>query len=241
MKILEFFRKHDRVLTVVGALIAATTFLVKDNLLENAKDRSDALAKAQTIALLTTDLDENNQMVLSIARTTEFLKARIDPAGSSDFTRGTPRVEEKNEAFQAIYSAKKNALEQVEKLSSDLPDSERYASEIETERGCLDELATKEAPALTSLIDVYQHLPNAEKRPDKWDKTVDSKFETFFSQMASIGKKSDAIVADIISETEKAKKKADQSYQHFKMVSFFLIGVAGTLALIGKLAGTGKD
>ncbi|MFZ1087585.1 MAG: hypothetical protein WAN35_21705, partial [Terracidiphilus sp.] len=240
MKILDLFRKHDRVLTVVGALIAAITFLVKDNLLENAKERSDALAKAEIIMLLTTSLDGTNQMVLSIARATDFLKARIDPAGSPDVTRGTPRIEDKNEAFQARYNAKKYALEQVKRLSSDLPDSERYKSEIETERGLLNELATQEAPAFTSLITIYQHLPNAEKRPDKWDKTVNCKFDPLFSQMESIEKKSNAIVANIISETEEAKKDADQSYQRFRIASFVLIGFAGTLALIGKLAGTDK-
>jgi len=239
--ILEFFRKHDRALTVVGALIAAITFLVKDNLLENAKDRSDALAKAEIIMLVTTNLDETNQMVLSIGRATDHLNARIDPAGSTDFTRGTPRIAEKNEAFLAGFYATNNVLGRVKRLSSDLPDSSLYASEIETDRGRLSELETQEASALTSLVSIYLSLPNAEKQPEKWDKTVNSKLDPLIGEVNSIETKSNATVANIISETERAKKDADQSYQLFKIVSFVLIGVAGTLALIGKLAGTDKE
>jgi hypothetical protein len=238
--ILELFRKHDRALTVVGALIGAITFLVKDNLLENAKDRSDALAKAEIIMSLTTNLDETNQMVRSIGRATDHLDARIDPAGSTDFTIRTPRIAEKNEAFLAGFYATNNALERVKRLSSDLPDSKQYASEIETERGRLKELETKEAPALTSLAAIYMHLPNAEKRSEIWDKTVNIKLDPLISEVNSIEAKSNAIVAHIISDTEKAKEDADHSYQCFKVVSFVLIGVAGTLALLGKLAGTDK-
>lgn len=240
MTILEVFRKHDRALTVVAALIAAITFLVKDNLLENAKGRSDALAKAEIIQLLTTNLDGTNQMVLSIGRATDHLNAKIDPAGSTDFTRGTPRIAEKNEAFLACFYATNNALKRVKRLSADLPDSNLYASEIEKERGRLSELEIQEASALTSLVSLYQHLPNEEKRPEKWGTTVNNKLEPLISEVNSIETKSNATVDTIISNEEKVKKDADQSYSCFKIASFVLIVVAGALALIGKLAGTDK-
>lgn len=240
MTILEFFRKHDRALTVVGALIAAITFLVKDNLLENAKARSDALANSEIIMLLTTNLDETNQMVSSIGRATDHLNARIDPTGSSDFTKGAPRIAEKNEEFYAAFYATRNALDRAKRLSSDLPDSNRYASEMDTEQGQLHKSELHEAPALTSLAASYTQLPNVEKRPEVWEKTVDNKLDPFISEVNSIEGKSNATVADITSEAEKAKKDADQSYQCFKIASFVLIGIAGALALIGKLAGTDK-
>lgn len=238
MRILEVFRKHDRVLTVVGALIAAITFLVQDNLLENAKDRSDALAKAEVILLLTTSLDETKQMVNTIGRATDHLNARIDRTGSKDFSKGTPLIEEKNEDFLAGFYATKNALERARRLSSDLPDSEHYAGKIDTEQGLLKGLATQEATALTYLVINYSHLPNAEKRPEKWRNTVNGKLDPFLVQVMSVETQSNATVASIISGTEKAKKDADRSYQIFKIVSLVLIGVAGALALIGKLAGT---
>lgn len=237
MTILGFFRKHDRAMTVIGALIAAITFLVKDNLLENAKDRSDALAKAQLIMFISTNLDETNQMVRSIGRETDHLSARMDPAESSDSTRGAPRIAEENEFFQAGSDATRNALQRVKRLSADLPDSKSYTSEIETEEGMRAELVSQEASSMTSLATTYLKLPATEKLPEKWDKTVDSKFDPLISQVASIETKSNATAAKIISEAEKAKADADQADHRFTTASVFLIAVAGSLSLIGKLAG----
>jgi len=149
--ILKFFRRHDRALTVVGALIAAITFMVKDNLLENAKARSDALAEAEIIMLLNSKLDQTNQMVSSIGRTTDDLSSKIDPAGSTDVTREAPRIAGKREAFFGCFNAARHALERGKRLSSDLPDSNRYASEIEEEEEELNKLDTQEEPALASL------------------------------------------------------------------------------------------
>jgi hypothetical protein len=51
-RLVNFFRRHDRILTLVGALIVFSTFMVKEGIREHLKDLIDALDAAQAIFVM---------------------------------------------------------------------------------------------------------------------------------------------------------------------------------------------
>jgi hypothetical protein len=218
----DFIRRHNKVMTIAGAIIVVLTFTVKEELRDKAREWSETsrLGVAsyfleQQLAPITAQLSEIRlQTGISARRSLGVSPADISQSTYSD------RINVDAALLQALVMRGAAILFSMKEL----PDKERRPDAIAA--GGLVDSADDELKKLANI-----HGGPGEAPPEL--KAVEEKTK-------ELEKDADEIGHRVVSEVQEHEISMEESYQSLDALGYILYVVGWGLALIGKLYSGGE-
>ncbi|HEY1648093.1 MAG TPA: hypothetical protein VGF96_08935 [Terracidiphilus sp.] len=249
----SFLKRHDKWLSMFGALIVFGTFLIKDALKESAREARDSFESARVNYVSRHNAEEIRTAVVS--GMTDSAK-NVDLLIEAILNRSDPRKHDfvSDRSLQFFLDSSDQFIQHAERnigLASELAD--RIPSAI-AERKTILEMKTRLESTKAKLQDVRQY----EERKDihSEDRSIQKQmpsenstdeFEARYSEVEHAVVDSMKITQDvtrisdqIVSNAEKEANRLQARYDHYTLASYGLYIFGWTLALAGRLFGVGE-
>ena len=230
----RFLDRHGSLLTFFGASIVLGTFVVKDSISDDAKEKADELAAKRNQFVLETALAKTRYQSELAAEIAENADSSID-----DTIRFAIHLSELNTRVQ--YAQEQIAwlrnisdeIPAVKKLRTDFDDDERILNDVK------DEIATFQKPMIEDFA--AEMSKGARTRPaagsrEEWDADTQGNWGiiSLHAQNLETIVWFDASI-QVANAIDSAAEDAANSYHHWKVMAFGLYGLGWTIGLLGRL------
>ena len=223
-KLRGFFRRHNKVLTIKGAIIVFLTFSVKEELRDKAREWGESLRTGEESYFMQRQLAAMTVELSQIHMQTGVAAKRLLGVSPADLSQGTfnDRITLDAAQLEALVMRERSLLFSMKEL----PDKERRPDAKAV--GELVDTAADEAQKLTNI----HGGPGIEDSPDL--KAVEAK-------MAGLQKDANDLGSKVILEVTEQRIAFDEEYESLDALSYVLYVVGWGLALVGKLHSGGES
>jgi hypothetical protein len=232
----SFMARHEKIITLLGALILFFTFIVKDNKREAHKELVARIADAQTV------YGSRNEMV-SVMQTLQALSIRVADIVQQTKTSGSSNAEQETASFlpaladlqqeKEICSVR---LDMLGELASKLPGGEAFKKRINDANALIEKLDTQ----LEASEDNIKELVNNSPSPERLKSAVGGlryDLENEISQTHHLMFIAAKLRLDLFQIADTTKQKSEHRLKWYSGFSIALYIIGWALALVAKLFG----
>ena len=235
---IEFLRKHQRLVSFIGASIVLATFILREVVRDHLKDLADSLDQARSVFAIQGQLDSTNQRLRWLLNHQDFevtLKQirRISKSGPTfeDTKDGIDSLLEQDISVVAdLQATQQNLNRLLEKLPSsvyptDLQGNDDELKRLKDERDELEKkmqtCTSEKNPTQSCSLDFVNEM-------DKQSDALDVK-------LFWMGLKLRKASGNTLEEAEKELQRREAWYSYANFASVFLFIVGWSLGLVGSL------
>jgi hypothetical protein len=237
-----YLRRHNRILTFIGAFIVFATFVVKDGIREHLKDLTDSVAAAESVFLIR---DENIETSRTLGNIQRQIAAITQTADNSPLYAAALDVE----IVKLYMSNTEYFLDNIYRLISKLPDQK---TPITFKNSWLSGTQRKNPwefwrDLQNQLTQLKQSDSNVRQlmRPDHvGEEKAARAADKLFGDSVVLWIDTRAFGWLVLEEAVKMREKSEHSYEFFTNVTYVLYVFGWGLALSGRLykvAGLGGE
>jgi hypothetical protein len=225
----SFFTKNNKLISLIGALIVFSTFLVKDELREHARDLSSSIDAAESTFKIRSD---EAKLITTVANLRpHYSISRKEPSQYPDA--------EDYEKIRALFDECDNeetqrSLERGLRLSELIPDAgvtQRRWEALQEDSDSVDKAADIECDFFPGMCDDKPRLSKI---------ALEEKVETLcnkrFALAGSVGK----LMSQVVKNAHDIRIRNERRDKTYDWLSIFLYTLGWGLALVGRLYG-GKE
>lgn len=235
----SLFRKHNRLLTFVGALVVFITFIVKEGLQEHLKSVNDSLTFGNNIFTLKQDnartRTEINTLQLAIKNIREFQNSNkpYDP-----YTSALAVILENNVAGQTLRRVL-DSLSTIRQMADLVPDASNLRKQsVELGALCSQLLAREAELGQTALNMTAYFIENRNKEKLPGDVQLAAmNVGTLSLQAVALEQKADDLATRVLAASKAYLERTETAYSRYSYLSYVLYTLGWGLGLAGRLYG----
>jgi hypothetical protein len=239
-RIKAFLLRRDKLLTVIGAIIVFSTFLVREAAREHLKEVADSLSATQNAYLLSQNMVnvvglEDTSTALEVAAASRKLLANIDKIPVEDgFRPFLPLIAKMLPLIPRWLGEVAFNLDQLSVLATKLKNHDTLNARLDREQKRIEQLRDyyDKMPSMTPAE--IMDRKNEEQIVKAW-----SELEPAFNTFREFAKEYSALQTDIIREAREEKESAERWYTRCTWASYILYSIGWGLGLVGKIYGVG--
>jgi hypothetical protein len=240
----RFLKRHDALLTVIGAILAATTYLVKEVKVVDAQRYSDQIGQAQSVFAIRSDLRNANETldsVESVARATSASLFKTTDASSRHSKLSSDAWDELQlRQSLAVYKESASSIDAITALANSI--------KIKTDIGEKLSSLRRELSLLLTLNDDLAKLESNIRIGVSKKDNADPLVQQVRADLAAVEAEDEKrhmpfqiAIADVwtqvLSLGVEQEQESDANASFWENLSLGLFLVSAALALAGKLFG----
>jgi ABC-type transporter Mla subunit MlaD len=214
-----FLKRHRQSLSLVGALIVFSTFVIKDAIRQDVKDTVDSLQAAEDVFVTRSENQAAAMTLASIKAYVENLSNKTDSA--LDY------LDDELSGVQEMVLQGKRNLDNLKRM--------------------IDKLPGTNAPLISSLHKLegnYDAVFESTKTVSQGVADGLIRMERRAERIAAVGNQTSDLLIEIqtfadkvIETSDEVRKAEERKYRRYTMLSYFLYAIGWSLALFGRLFG----
>ena len=203
----QYLRRHERVQVIIGAVLVFTTFVVKEAWRDHFKDIQEAIAAAQGVFLIRTDVNHLQEELEGAQVEEQDAQAVVGAKKTSQFAA---HIESDLACWNSVLDAIDDLLATVPHNRASEKTSSSLRSELQEFEAEVDKLKG---------VNVYQDMNR-----------IHGKVISAGEDVESFGKKA-------LKEARKEGSKSQKLYETCNFIGNFTFAAGWLLALVGRLVG----
>jgi hypothetical protein len=234
----RIIKKHSMLITLSGALIVFSTFVVNDILRDSERHVVDALTAGRTEYLIR---EQHREVISRLAS----IEKDLDEVG-----------QEKPHHLESLIAPERQTLEEISRKNSDadselnsifmlldaMPDKQSYEEQLDGLRGQVSDAFTAEGELedgldkVTATRDAVPRTTDEAQFTEKLEE-LDPKIDALEEQQFSINNRIDDFHSVAIDAAFNAKDREERKSVRYTRVSYFLYAIGWCLGILGRLGG----
>jgi hypothetical protein len=232
-------RKHSRLLTLLGALIVFTTFVVKEGMREHLKSVVDSLELADGIFALREDNAINHSAIIEVRQIAGSISSRLREKPRSQeimgaFVLADERTYLVTDRLTRIEESIRNIRQLVGVLPRDPDLSGKLSSHEETLKKLSGEDDSLKWPMNNFLMASLSS--NVEEQRKATD-AMGVRIYDLKSQTENLEKAVAALASHALNVSETFRDSTERSYKRYSIASYILYAIGWAFGLVGRLSG----
>ena len=229
-----FLRKHQRLISFIGASIVFATFIVREVVREHLKDLADSLDQAENLFAIRGQLYSTNQRLRQIAHQQDLTEMDKLPKRTPAFVRHKAGIDDLVERDISEVDDLESNQDNLKRLLRKFP-SDTYLQTLKDHSEELAQLKTERDQMETAMTE----CDNA-NTPDKhcsWDfmYDMDRKSDELDDKLFWMGVELKDLSTPILADAERALARRESWYGYANIASVILFTLGWGLGLAGNL------
>jgi hypothetical protein len=230
----SFFRRHERLFSLLGAVIVFSTFIVKDAIREQLRDFVTSLNSAQDAYIAQENSAREQEAIQKVP-------LKITEVSSEKEIKAASEKEEFNAAEQKEIKAKYNRyfdnandaadsqLDRIGRLVKKMSERDQYAAQINALRDEFHKLKVNGG--------IYYNPTSADLVPNESESRLSQ--SEWWKMSEAVCSKSNHLVEEIVKRAEAELEVSERRYARLTWITYALYALGWGLALVGRLYGGG--
>jgi hypothetical protein len=224
----KWFRDHDRLITIVGAIVIFVTFLIKEWYGDNLKDLKQSIDSGQAIFVLQNENRTVQQRLSWLWITTSNTYTNVLTPIRPDPSKITLQAEESQSQF---------TLDSINRMKDQFDATERLLKNVPHEQSKDDQLKALQQRYNTASSNFHEFKMSGSSTPQA---ELEQGFRAILvieREVLFIEDDLDKFSTDFFKDSHKVQEEKERDFDRAQYASIVLYAMGWSLALLGKLFG----